>query len=250
VLLLYQYLIPVRCLIPVSHTVVLILNHYLTRVVFFDVFFAARGDVQGDVTDAASVTAAMAGCCKCVACFGAQRLTKLSDLWMDSTQDPAHPYQINYMGVANLVEAAKATPGFQKMVRVTGLSVGYSAFDKIAVLLNLVLSLTIRYQTMGERVIRDSGIDYTIIRPGNMKEPRPEGAQLRLSAGTGVRNHPVGKVLRQVRSIRSQPWPVANTHAPHSQRAVPRTTTTIRELWRAHSECCGERRVLCCCSHP
>ena len=65
--------------------------------------------MQGDVTDAASVTAAMAGCCKCVACFGAQRLTKLSDLWTDSTQDPAHPYQINYMGVANLVEAAKAT---------------------------------------------------------------------------------------------------------------------------------------------
>ena len=172
-------------------------------------FFATGGDVQGDVTDAASVTAAMAGCCKCVACFGAQRLTKLSDLWTESTQDPAHPYQINYMGVANLVEAAKATPGFQKIVRVTGLSVGYSAFDKIAVLLNLVLSLTIRYQTMGERAIRDSGIDYTVIRPGNMKEPRPEGAQLRLSAGTGVHNHPVGKVLRQVRSIRSQPWPVA-----------------------------------------
>jgi nucleoside-diphosphate-sugar epimerase len=166
------------------------------------------------VTDVVTLEAAMTGCTKCVACFGAQRVTKFSDLWTDSTQDPSHPYQINYQGVVNVVAAAKAA-NVEKIVRVTGLSVGYSAFDKIAILLNLVLSFTIKYQTMGERAIRESGIDYTVVRPGNMKDSRdsrehegftPKGppTQLRLSASAGVHDHPVGKVTRQVRAC----WPI------------------------------------------
>jgi nucleoside-diphosphate-sugar epimerase len=157
------------------------------------------------VTDVVTLEAAMTGCTKCVACFGAQRVTKFSDLWTDSTQDPSHPYQINYQGVVNVVAAAKAA-NVEKIVRITGLSVGYSAFDKIAILLNLVLSFTIKYQTMGERAIRESGIDYTVVRPGNMKDSRPKGppTQLRLSASAGVHDHPVGKVTRQVRAC----WPI------------------------------------------
>ena len=54
-------------------------------------------------------------------------------------------------------------------MRVTGLSVGYSAFNPIALLLNMVLSMTIKWQTKGEQAIRESGLDYAIIRPGEVK---------------------------------------------------------------------------------
>ncbi|KAK3237537.1 hypothetical protein CYMTET_52395 [Cymbomonas tetramitiformis] len=80
--------------------------------------------VEGDVTDAVSVRRAMDGCTKCIACFGAARIVKLSDFWRNGEAECAHPKSVNYRGVLNLIEAAKDTPDFEKFIRVTGLSVG------------------------------------------------------------------------------------------------------------------------------
>ena len=61
------------------------------------------------------------------------------------------------------------------------MSVGYSAFDFIAVLLNNVLSMTIKFQLLGELAIREACVandetkskrrmSYTIVRPGNLTD--------------------------------------------------------------------------------
>jgi len=70
--------------------------------------------------------------------------------------------------------------GCERFVRVTGMSVGYSAFDFIAVLLNNVLSMTIKFQLLGELAIREACVandetkskrmSYTIVRPGNLTD--------------------------------------------------------------------------------
>ena len=109
-----------------------------------------------------------------IACFGAQRVSKPFD-WITNAEnvDERHPKSVNFWGVRKLALAAKEG-GCERFVRVTGMSVGYSAFDFIAVLLNNVLSMTIKFQLLGELAIReactDEGMSYTIVRPGNLRD--------------------------------------------------------------------------------
>jgi nucleoside-diphosphate-sugar epimerase len=109
-----------------------------------------------------------------IACFGAQRISKPFD-WITNAEnvDERHPKSVNFWGVRKLALAAKEG-GCERFVRVTGMSVGYSAFDFIAVLLNNVLSMTIKFQLLGELAIReacaDEGMSYTIVRPGNLRD--------------------------------------------------------------------------------
>ena len=109
-----------------------------------------------------------------IACFGAQRVSKPFD-WITNAEnvDERHPKSVNFWGVRKLALAAKEG-GCERFVRVTGMSVGYSAFDFIAVLLNNVLSMTIKFQLLGELAIREACADeemsYTIVRPGNLRD--------------------------------------------------------------------------------
>lgn len=75
---------------------------------------------------------------------GSGRPIAFSDLWTHPSKDPErrHPYYVNYVGVKNIVEAALAT-GCQRVVRVTGLSVGLSELHPLAFLLNFCLSMAI-----------------------------------------------------------------------------------------------------------
>jgi hypothetical protein len=51
-------------------------------------------------------------------------VTRISDLWRGSHNTAKdHPYVVNYLGMQNLVEAAKMT-GVGKIIRISGLSVG------------------------------------------------------------------------------------------------------------------------------
>jgi nucleoside-diphosphate-sugar epimerase len=117
-----------------------------------------------------------------VACFGARRISKPFD-WITNAEnvDERHPKSVNFWGVRKLALAAKEG-GCERFVRVTGMSVGYSAFDFIAVLLNNVLSMTIKFQLLGELAIREACVandetksskrrmSYTIVRPGNLTD--------------------------------------------------------------------------------
>ena len=62
--------------------------------------------VPGDVTDPdpAPLARAVAGCTRVVACFGAQRISKISDLFAKPHEtDPTHPAAVNHRGVRALV---------------------------------------------------------------------------------------------------------------------------------------------------
>ena len=76
--------------------------------------------VPGDVTDADSLRALLEGCSACLACHGARRTRKVSDLWQDATLDPAHSKNVNYLGVSNLIAAARGSSSCTHLIRVTG----------------------------------------------------------------------------------------------------------------------------------
>ena len=159
----------------------------------------ARGDVTepGPNGDAA-LAAACVGCTHVVACFGAQRISKIGDivgLGAPESNDVTHPAAVNFRGVARLATAAAKAGTVRRLVRVTGMSVGYHPADPIAVLLNAVLSMTIKWQLRGERAVRACGVPYTVVRPGNLLDtPRPPGSVVLV--GHGDAKVPAGKVSR------------------------------------------------------
>ena len=129
---------------------------------------------QGDVMDVDSLISAAAGCENVVAAYGMSppRFAKLSDLWRDPFGDPRHPANINYKGMQHVVAACKAAR-VKKVVRLTGLSVGLSPWNPISILFSIVLSFSNMWNRRGERVLRDSGLDYSIVRPGGLKNEPP-----------------------------------------------------------------------------
>ena len=77
--------------------------------------------------------------------------------------DPTGPYQVDYQGTKNLVDAAKAQ-GVEHFVLVSSLCV-----SKFFHPLNLFW-LVLYWKKQAEQYIQQSGIPYTIVRPGGLKE--------------------------------------------------------------------------------
>ena len=164
--------------------------------------------IQGDATRAEDCARACEGTSAVIACFGAQRIARLSDvLAVDGSpeREAAHPRNVNYGAVETLARCA-ADAGCARFVRVTGMSVGYPAFDWIAVLLNVVLSMTIQWQLAGEIAIRKicreakNGMKYVIVRPGNLSDDeecaKDETGNRRVLLGSGDAHVHAGKVSR------------------------------------------------------
>ena len=80
--------------------------------------------VQGDVTNIDSVENLLEDCTACLAVYGAGRISKVSDLlpWTKpSDNDKTHPKQVNYLGVQNVINAAKKKSSTcTRIVRITG----------------------------------------------------------------------------------------------------------------------------------
>lgn len=107
--------------------------------------------VEGDVTDQAAVLGAMAGCTVLLSATGAR-----------PSLDPTGPYQVDYEGTKNLVDAAKST-GIEHFVMVSSLCV--SRFFHPLNLFWLVLY----WKKQAEEYLQASGLVYTIVRPGGLK---------------------------------------------------------------------------------
>jgi nucleoside-diphosphate-sugar epimerase len=165
---------------------------------------------RGDVVSEADVEAwvSSARCDACVAAFGAQRIGKITDVFAAAPEtledDFGHPYWVNFRAVRTLAEVCERS-GCEKFIRVTGMSVGYPAFDWIAVLLNVVLSMTIQWQLAGERALRaicaaSSTMKYVVVRPGSLSDAAPcaedVAGQRRLVLGCGDARVHAGKVAR------------------------------------------------------
>ena len=76
--------------------------------------------------------------------------------------DPTGPYQVDFQGTKNLVDAAK-TEGIEHFIIVTSLCV-----SKFFHPLNLFW-LILYWKKQAEEYIQQSGLTYTIVRPGGLK---------------------------------------------------------------------------------
>lgn len=122
------------------------------------------------------------GCGGVVACYGATRTTKFTDLFQSpEDKDPTHAKQINYRSMIALVVACKAVnlkasnknSKIGHIVRITGK--GEEPTSIFTVLLNGLGSFCKAWNYQGEVFLRtsladDDSIGYTIVRPGIMKE--------------------------------------------------------------------------------
>jgi hypothetical protein len=84
-------------------------------------------------------------------------------------QDPSHPKNVNYQGVQNIIEAARASSDCKRIVRITGK--GEDPWSFFSILINLLGSFAKAWNYEGEQLLRKcEDVDYTIIRPGIMKK--------------------------------------------------------------------------------
>jgi uncharacterized protein YbjT (DUF2867 family) len=108
---------------------------------------------EGDVRDIDSLRAAMQGAASLIITIGSSR------------KDPDNgPEFVDYGGVKNLAQAAADT-GVQQVVLMS--SAGVTHEDHV---LNQMFDNILIWKSRGEDALRDSGVDYTIVRPGGLMD--------------------------------------------------------------------------------
>jgi uncharacterized protein YbjT (DUF2867 family) len=107
--------------------------------------------VVGDVLDVPSLERAIAGCTVLLSATGAA-----------PSFDPTGPYRVDYEGTKNLVNVAKAK-GVEQFVMVSSLCV-----SRILHPLNLFFLILV-WKKQAEAYLQASGLSYTIVRPGGLK---------------------------------------------------------------------------------
>ncbi|BAZ04289.1 SDR family oxidoreductase [Calothrix sp. NIES-3974] len=107
--------------------------------------------VPGDVLKPETISAAMEGCTVVLCATGAR-----------PSFDPTGPYQVDFVGTKNLVDTAKAK-GIEHFVLVSSMCV--SQFFHPLNLFWLILF----WKKQAEEYLQKSGLTYTIVRPGGLK---------------------------------------------------------------------------------
>jgi uncharacterized protein YbjT (DUF2867 family) len=107
--------------------------------------------IVGDVLKPASLEAALKDCNVLLCATGAR-----------PSFNPTEPYLVDYQGTKNLVDAAKAK-GVEHFILVSSLCVSQFFHP-----LNLFW-LILYWKKQAEKYIQESGLTYTIVRPGGLK---------------------------------------------------------------------------------
>ncbi|WP_421656067.1 SDR family oxidoreductase [Leptothermofonsia sp. ETS-13] len=118
----------------------------------------------GDVSQPANLTAAIADCTVLLCATGAK-----------PSFDPTGPYRVDYEGTKNLVDAAKAK-GIEHFVLVSSLCV-----SRLLHPLNLFYLILV-WKKWGEEYLQRSGLNYTIVRPGGLRNDESPDAIMMTSA--------------------------------------------------------------------
>eukprot|EP01041_Mallomonas_annulata_P010315 gene10315-21524_t len=120
---------------------------------------------QGDVNSMDDLLNCSANCDAIIDVHGMSppRFTKPRDLFSHPCNDKSHPYMVNYVGVKKIIAAMKINK-ISKIVRITGAGVGKSAFNPVSILFNLLLSMTVKWHERTELALRESGLNYTVLR--------------------------------------------------------------------------------------
>ena len=83
---------------------------------------------------------------------------------------------VDYLGTVNIVSAAKES-GVQQIIYMSSIGAG-GAENISTVMLNLLANKTMKWKALAEEEIRNSGIAFTIVRPGGLLgEPATQGIQ-------------------------------------------------------------------------
>ncbi len=90
---------------------------------------------------------------------------------------------IDYEGSINFVQAAKET-GIKHIIYMSSIGAG-GAENFSTVIMNLFFKKTMKWKSLGEDYIRNSGIDFTIVRPGGLRG-EPETLGIRFEQGDEV----------------------------------------------------------------
>ncbi|MBD2256418.1 SDR family oxidoreductase [Pseudanabaena sp. FACHB-2040] len=106
---------------------------------------------QGDVTDREAMRLAIADCTVLLSATGAR-----------PSLDPTGPYKVDYEGTKNLVDAAKES-GIEHFVMVSSLCTSQFFHP-----LNLFWLILV-WKKQAEEYLQKSGLVYTIVRPGGLK---------------------------------------------------------------------------------
>ena len=122
--------------------------------------------VEGDVLKPETLAAAIGDCTVILCATGAK-----------PGFDPTAPYKVDYEGTKNLVDAAKAR-GINQFVFVTSLCV-----SKFFHPLNLFFLILV-WKQQAENYLKQSGLSYTIVRPGGLKNDDNSDAIVMSSADT------------------------------------------------------------------
>uniref|UniRef100_A0A7S2EFU0 NAD(P)-binding domain-containing protein n=1 Tax=Trieres chinensis TaxID=1514140 RepID=A0A7S2EFU0_TRICV len=142
--------------------------------------------VRGDVTDKESLSELLEGCSAVLALHGAGP-TGLKSLvpMLNPESDSRHAKQINYVGVKNIIEAAKNSGSCKRIVRVTGK--GENPWSFFSILINMLGSMAKAWNYEGEELLRQcKDVDYTIVRPGVMgRDNCPNGKVLAIADNGG-----------------------------------------------------------------
>jgi len=131
-----------------------------------------KGDVEfvvGDVSNKSSLADAMKHVDGIICTIGAK------GSWFGEST----PYHIDYLGVVNLVDAAKAG-GVKDFVLVSSSSV-----TKTVSFLNLLGKMG-TWKLRGENHLRQSGLNYVIVRPVGLKDEAPSGKPLKFGQGDNL----------------------------------------------------------------
>ncbi|MEG4997408.1 NAD(P)H-binding protein [Microcoleus sp. B4-D4] len=126
--------------------------------------------VTGDVLNATSLRAALGDSTVLLCATGAA-----------PGFDPTGPYKVDFEGTKNLVEAAKAQ-GIEHFVLVTSLCVSQFFHP-----LNLFWLILV-WKKQAEEYLQKSGLTYTIVRPGGLKNEDNSDAIVMSSADTLFEN--------------------------------------------------------------
>lgn len=144
--------------------------------------------VVGNVLDPQSLEAAIADSTVVICATGAKPSFAFSE-----------PYQVDYQGTKNLVDAAKAK-GIQHFVLVSSLCV-----SKLLHPLNLFWLILV-WKKQAEEYLQQSGLNYTIVRPGGLKNEDNSDPIVMSSADTLFENSiPRVKVAQVCVEALSQP---------------------------------------------
>ena len=134
--------------------------------------------IKGDISDQSSIQELIEDCNIIFALQGPPRpKNPLFSIFpfMTNPNDTSHPYMVNYIGVQNIIQAVKngqmnrkdpSTPS-PRVIRIT--AKGEEPFSAISILINMLGHLAKGWNYEGEQLLRESGLDYTIIRPGLLK---------------------------------------------------------------------------------